>query len=74
MRRGTFAWLALLIAAGCVEVPDTIKADFAAPGPAERSNYRPGAHGAARPAEEPAPKLATTADAGEAPTDPGDAQ
>ena len=75
MRLRIFAWLALVIAAGCVEVPDTIKADFSAPGSNDRSNYRPGTHGAAPPAEEPTPKLATTTDAGPAaPVDTGDAQ
>ena len=63
MRRGTLAWLALSIAAGCVEVPSTIKADFAPPGASDRSNYRPGAHGAARPVEDATPKLAAAVDA-----------
>jgi hypothetical protein len=35
---------------GCVEVPDTIRAQFAGPGSSDRTNYRPGNHGA-----EPAP-------------------
>ena len=42
------------VAAGCVDVPSGIKANFAAPEPQERSNYRRGAHGAALPTEEPA--------------------
>jgi hypothetical protein len=43
---------ALLIgcAVGCVEVPDTVRAQFAGPGPQDRTNYRPGNHGV-----EPAP-------------------
>lgn len=35
--------------AGCVEVPDGIRAQFAGPGPQDRSNYRPGQHGAEPP-------------------------
>jgi len=41
--------VSLAAAAGCVEVPDNIRAHFAGPGPAERTNYRPGNHGSARP-------------------------
>jgi hypothetical protein len=40
--------------AACVDVPDNIRAQFAAPAPNERSNYRPGAHGTAPPVDEPA--------------------
>jgi hypothetical protein len=62
--RRSAAWLAVAaFAAACVEVPSTIKADFAPPGPGDRSNYRPGAHGTATAAEPPAPKLAHGADA-----------
>jgi hypothetical protein len=68
---------ALVIVAGvvgCVEVPDNIRAQFAGPGAQDRTNYRPGNHGA-----EPAPvaKAATTtttsadaSDAAAAPVDP----
>jgi hypothetical protein len=66
------ALVALASVAACVHVPDTIRAEFAAPGPADRSNFRPGLHGAAPPNEEPpAAKAAepAAADAG-APTPP----
>ena len=48
---------ALVIVVGCVEVPDGIRAQFAGPGAQDRTNYRPGNHGA-----EPAPvaKASTT--------------
>lgn len=51
---GIFAF-ALLV--GCVEVPDNIRAHFAGPAQNDRTNYRPGNHGA-----EPAPvaKASTT--------------
>ena len=52
-----FTVLVLAAAAvGCVEVPDNIRAHFAGPGPAERTNYRPGNHGSARPHAEPVVK------------------
>ena len=49
--------LALVLLVGCVEVPDNIRAHFAGPAQTDRTNYRPGAHGA-----EPAPvaKASTT--------------
>jgi len=54
-----FTMLVLLAAAaGCVEVPDNIRAHFAQPGPAERTNYRPGNHGTARPILPPTQKEA----------------
>ncbi|MBN9161411.1 MAG: hypothetical protein J0I07_10635 [Myxococcales bacterium] len=60
MRRSFIA--ILLLAAGCVDVPDGIRAEFAGPGAADRSNYRPGRHGSAPPVEDPpAPKAAATA-------------
>ncbi len=65
MRRSSLAWIALAIVTGCVEVPQSIKTDFAPPGANDRTNYRPGTHGAARPAEDATPKLATV-DAGPA--------
>ena len=37
----------------CVDVPANIHSAFAPPGPADRSNYRPGNHGTAPPAEQP---------------------
>jgi len=36
---------ALVLVAACVDVPDGIRAQFAGPGPQDRSNYRPGNHG-----------------------------
>lgn len=57
----------------CVDVPDSIRAQFAAPGPDERSNFRRGPHGLAPPNEEPAPaveKAAETTEGG-APEDAG---
>jgi hypothetical protein len=55
--------LAVLIvaAAACVDVPDSVHAQFAPPTPAERTNYRPGRHGAAPPVEDPAPAVAPKA-------------
>lgn len=32
---------------GCVNIPDNVRAEFRAPDPQERSNFRPGAHGRA---------------------------
>jgi hypothetical protein len=42
---------------GCVEVPDTVRAQFAGPGAQDRTNYRPGNHGAEPP---PVAKASTT--------------
>ena len=64
MRR---VWLVLVLLSACVDVPAGIKANFAEPGPEDRSNYRPGAHGAARPTEEPPPVVAKDANADAAP-------
>jgi hypothetical protein len=54
--------------AACVEVPDTIRTQFAAPEPGERSNYRPGAHGTAPPVDDgdaaPASAAHPTSDGG----------
>jgi hypothetical protein len=47
--------------AACVDVPEGIRANFAAPAPQERSNYRPGEHGVARPSENAAPPAAKAA-------------
>ncbi|MBX3219810.1 MAG: hypothetical protein KF795_04775 [Labilithrix sp.] len=61
MRRSFLAAL-LLAAAACVDVPDSVRAQFAGPGATDRSNYRPGRHGSAPPVEDPpAPKAAETA-------------
>jgi hypothetical protein len=43
----------------CVDVPANIQSAFAAPGPTDRSNYRPGNHGTAPPAETPEPAVAS---------------
>ncbi len=51
MRR-SFLAVVLVAGAACVEIPPNIHAQFAGPRPEDRSNYRPGQHGAARPAEE----------------------
>ncbi|MBX3217678.1 MAG: hypothetical protein KF850_36940 [Labilithrix sp.] len=75
MRRSLLA-IVLLAAAGCVDVPDNVRAQFAGPGANDRSNYRPGRHGSAPPVEDaPAPKAAETpsAPAEEAPRASGDA-
>lgn len=42
---------------GCVDVPDSVRAQFAGPGAQDRTNYRPGNHGA----EPPVAKVATNA-------------
>jgi len=52
MRR-SFLAVILVAAAACVDVPDSVRAEFAGPGAADRSNFRPGQHGSAPPAEEP---------------------
>lgn len=53
----------VLGAFGCVEVPDTIRAQFAGPGPNDPSHYRPGNY----PAPPPAPvSKATTLTAADA--------
>ena len=63
MRR---VWLLLVLLTACVDVPAGIKANFAEPGPNDRSNFRPGNHGTAQPpAEVPAPTAkAAEVDAG----------
>ena len=59
--------LACLVVAACVDVPASIHAQFAAPGAADRSNYRPGRHGEARPAaDEPVDPKDAPRDAGAA--------
>jgi hypothetical protein len=77
MRRMVLAGF-VLAAGACVDVPDGVRAQFAAAGAAERSNFRPGRHGTASPLEDPpAPKAAETAvtgatiDAGAAASEPG---
>ena len=54
---GLFAFVLLLGLVGCVEVPDTVRAHFAGPGPQDRTNYRPGNHGTEPP---PVAKAAPT--------------
>lgn len=64
----------LLLAAACVDVPDAVRAEFAGPGAADRSNYRPGRHGSAVPVEDPpSPKAADTAVTSEPAADGGTA-
>lgn len=46
---GMAAFAIVVGALGCVEVPDNIRAQFAGPGQSDRSNYRPGNHGAEPP-------------------------
>ena len=59
------AVLGLLVfgVAACVEVPDTMRAEFAGPGPNDRTNYKPGPHGAA-PANDTHFKISGSYDAG----------
>lgn len=45
-----FVFVVLAGAAACIDVPDSMKAQFAPAGPNERTNYRPGNHGMAPPA------------------------
>lgn len=47
-----FLFGVLVVLAGCVEVPDSIRVQFAGPGPNDRSNFRHGLHGKAPPNEE----------------------
>jgi hypothetical protein len=67
MRR---VWLVLVLVTACVDVPSGIKANFAEPGPNDRTNYRPGVHGSAQPPSDEPPAVVakdaaqTTADAG----------
>jgi len=50
--RCTTAAVALVaLTAACVHVPDSIKSEFRAVGPTDRSNYHPALHGTAPPAE-----------------------
>jgi hypothetical protein len=64
---------------GCVEVPDNIRAQFAAPGANDRTNYRPGHHGTEPPPVAKASTTSTTsatsadADAAVVPTSESDA-
>jgi hypothetical protein len=56
--------------AACVEVPQAIRTEFTGPSPSDRSNFRAGAHGTARPAADDdagagtAKDVAPTADGG----------
>ncbi len=61
------------VVAGCIDVPSGIKANFAAAGPEERSNFRRGAHGSALPTEEPAPAPVAPPEAKAAQADAGPA-
>lgn len=68
MRRIVTAILlvAVLVTGGaCVDVPDSVRAQFAAPGASDRSNFRRGTHGSAPPNEDPAPKAAESRPVGE---------
>jgi hypothetical protein len=69
-RTSVITCLVLAAAAGCVEVPDGIRAQFAGPGPQDRSNYRPGQHGAEPP---PVAKAAPSQDVAAATVAPADA-
>ena len=51
---------AIAAIAGCVDVPDSVRAQFAGPGAHDRSNYRPGRHGVEPP---PAAKASPPAEA-----------
>ncbi len=51
--RHSFLAIMILAAAACVDVPDSVRAEFAGPAAADRSNYRPGTHGSAPPVDEP---------------------
>jgi hypothetical protein len=39
----------VLVVASCVDVPDSVRAEFAGASPEERSNFRRGRHGSAPP-------------------------
>lgn len=61
--------IAAAAAAGCVDVPANVRAQFAGPTAEDRSNYRRGRHGSAAPVEAPAePKEAAEAGAPSAPS------
>lgn len=55
--------LAFALFVGCVEVPDNIRAQFAGPGQNDRTNYRPGNHGAEPPVAKASTTTTTSADA-----------
>jgi len=61
MARRTVALVFVIALFGCVDVPEGIRADFAAPTPQERSNFRQGAHGSAKPVIEVAQPTPTAA-------------
>lgn len=48
-RRILAALVAIVAIAACIDVPDSMRAQFAPPGPNERTNYKPGNHGLAQP-------------------------
>lgn len=58
--------LAVLAAAACIDVPDSMRAQFAPAGPNDRSNYRPGTHGSALPLVEAPPAVGVDAAAPDA--------
>lgn len=58
---------------GCVEVPDTVRAQFAGPGPQDRTNYRPGNHGAEPPPVAPVAKASPSPEASTTTTTSADA-
>lgn len=47
LRMTAIALVGLAPLLGCVNIPDNVRAEFRAPDPQERSNFRPGAHGRA---------------------------
>ena len=68
---GLIAFASIATIVGCVEVPDTVRAQFAGPGPQDRTNYRPGNHGAepppvAKASPEASTTTTTSADAADA--------
>lgn len=69
MARRTVALVFVIALFGCVDVPEGIRADFAAPTPQERSNFRQGPHGSAKPVIEVAQPTPTVAPAA-APPEP----
>ena len=47
LRMTAIALVGLAPLVGCVNIPDNVRAEFRAPDPQERSNFRPGPHGRA---------------------------
>jgi hypothetical protein len=67
MRHALLAAALPLFVLACVEVPASIHAEFAGPGPSDPSNYRPGRHGTAPAVDGPAAKESPSVDADAAP-------